>query len=74
VSLPKGQRHHDPYRRRRAEVINLLGTHRFASKTRRRLATFTTIRRALTERGEADSRRRWTVLLNAFRNWSTRQG
>jgi hypothetical protein len=68
------QRRHNPHRLRRVEVVNLFAADRFASKTGRRLATFITIRWALTDRGEGDIRRRWTVLLNAFRIWASRQG
>jgi hypothetical protein len=68
------QRRHNPYRLRRVEVVNLFEADRFASKIGRRLTTFITIRWALTDRGEADIRRRWPVLLNAFRNWASRQG
>lgn len=68
------QRKFNPHRLRRVEVANLFAADRFASKTARRLTTFITIRWALTAHGEADIRRRWTALLNAFRIWADRQG
>lgn len=68
------QRRRCPERLRRVEVVNLFAADRFASKTGRRLASFITIRWALTAHGEADINGRWKVLLNALRIWADRQG
>lgn len=54
------------------EVENLLAADQFATRTRRRLETFVTIRWAGTGKGEENIHARWLTLLNATRIWASR--
>lgn len=67
-------RSHCKKRLRRTEVINLRDADLHATRTKRRLTTFVTIRWALTEREEDRINTRWSALLNSLRIWASRQG
>lgn len=60
---------------RYTEVQKLFDADKLATRTRRHLGTFATIRWAETALGETPNiNRRWTDLLNAARNWASRRG
>jgi hypothetical protein len=71
---PKYLRRFSEKRLRPQEVANLIDADRFATRTRRRLETFVTIRWAHTVMGEIHIHARWLKLLNAFRIWASRHG
>ena len=61
-------------RLRRVDVEKLKQADAFASRTRRRLETFVTVRWLETAEGEDNIQRRWAAFLNKFRNWMLRRG
>lgn len=61
-------------RLREADIKKLKAADTFASRTRRRLETFATIRWGETAEGEANIQQRWSALLTKLRNWLAQRG